>query len=88
MKKLSIITVTYNSEKYLAECIESVIGQTYPNIEHIIIDGKSKDATVSIIQKYSNHIARWVSETDRGMYDAINKGLELASGDFVGILPK
>lgn len=86
MKKLSIITVTYNSEKYLAECIESVIGQTYPNIEHIIIDGKSKDATVSIIQKYSNHIARWVSETDRGMYDAINKGLELASGDFVGIL--
>lgn len=84
--KVTIITVTYNSEKYLADCIDSVVKQTYPNIEHIIIDGKSSDATVDIIKKYESNISIWVSETDRGMYDAINKGLKLAKGDIVGIL--
>lgn len=84
--KVSIITVTYNSEKYLDDCILSVINQRYKNIEHIIIDGKSKDGTVDIIKKYENHIAKWVSETDRGMYDAINKGMEMATGDVIGIL--
>lgn len=84
--KVSIITVTYNSEKYLDDCILSVMNQRYKNIEHIIIDGKSKDGTVAIIKKYENHISQWVSETDRGMYDAINKGMEMATGDVIGIL--
>jgi glycosyltransferase len=84
--KVTLITATYNSEKYLEECIKSVINQRYPDIEHIIIDGKSKDGTLAIIKKYESHIARWVSETDRGMYDAINKGMEMATGDIIGIL--
>lgn len=84
--KISLITVTYNSEKYLANCIESVQSQTYNNIEHIIIDGNSTDKTISIIKKYESKIAHWVSEPDRGMYDAINKGIALATGDVVGIL--
>lgn len=84
--KVSIITVTYNSEKYLADCIESVRKQTYGNIEHIIIDGKSSDGTLKIIQKYSKSISVWISETDRGMYDAINKGMKLATGDIIGVL--
>lgn len=84
--KVSIITVTFNSEKYLADCIRSVRAQYYQNIEHIIIDGKSTDGTIGIIKQYENSISHWVSETDRGMYDAINKGIALATGDVVGIL--
>jgi glycosyltransferase len=84
--KVSIITVTYNSEKYLVDCIESVRKQTYGNIEHIIVDGKSTDGTVKIIQKNAHHLAAWISETDRGMYDAINKGMRMATGDIVGVL--
>lgn len=84
--KVSIITVTLNSEKYLSDCINSVRGQNYKDIEHIIIDGKSTDGTIEIIQKNSRHISYWLSETDRGMYDAINKGIQLATGDIVGIL--
>lgn len=84
--KVTLITATYNSEKYLEECIQSVINQGYPNIEHIIVDGKSKDGTIKIIKKYESHIAKWISETDRGMYDAINKGMEMATGDIIGIL--
>ncbi len=84
--KVSIITVTYNSEKYLADCIQSVKKQTYNNIEHIIVDGKSTDGTIKIIRKNEKDISRWISETDRGMYDAINKGIALATGDIIGIL--
>ena len=84
--KISLITVTHNSEKYLSECIESVIKQTYGNIEHIVIDGKSTDKTVDIIKKYNKNIAKWISESDRGMYDAINKGIAMATGDVIGIL--
>jgi glycosyltransferase len=84
--KITLITVTYNSEKYLSDCIESVQRQTYKNIEHIIIDGKSTDGTVDVIKKYESKIASWISETDRGMYDAINKGIKLATGDVIGIL--
>lgn len=84
--KVSIITVTKNSEKYLSDCIESVWKQNYKNIEHIIIDGKSSDGTLQIISDNSKYISYWTSETDRGMYDAINKGLEVATGDIVGIL--
>lgn len=84
--KVSIITVTYNSEKFLEDCIHSVQGQHFKNIEHIIIDGKSTDGTVAIIKKYENGIARWVSEPDNGIYDAINKGMAMATGDVIGIL--
>lgn len=84
--KVSIITVTLNSERYLSDCIQSVACQNYKNIEHIIIDGKSSDGTLKIIKQNSRHITYWISETDHGMYDAINKGLEVATGDIVGIL--
>lgn len=84
--KVSIITVTFNSAKFLEDCIHSVQGQHFKNIEHIIIDGKSTDGTVAIIKKHENGIARWVSEPDRGIYDAINKGMSMATGDVVGIL--
>lgn len=83
MNTVSIITVTYNAASYLAETIESVIKQTYPHIEYIVIDGGSSDNTVDIIGKYSNHIAYWISEPDNGLYDAMNKGIEKATGDWV-----
>jgi len=84
--KVSIITVTLNSAKFLQECIDSVVNQTYRNIEHIVIDGNSADSTLDIIKRYDNHITRWVSEPDRGMYDAINKGMKIATGEVIGIL--
>lgn len=84
--KVTIITATFNSEKFLEDSIQSVISQNYKNIEHIIIDGGSTDGTLSIIQKYRKHIAAFVSEPDRGMYDAINKGMKLATGDIIGTL--
>lgn len=84
--KITIVTVCRNSEKYLAETIESVINQTYPNIEYIVIDGASADTTVDIIKKYSSDIDIWISEADTGMYDAMNKGLARASGDYILIL--
>lgn len=84
--KITIITVCKNSERFLAETIESVINQTYQNIEYIIIDGKSTDKTVNIIKQHASYIATWISEADDGMYDAINKGLKLASGDYILVL--
>ncbi|UEG49445.1 glycosyltransferase [Ferruginibacter lapsinanis] len=84
--KISLITVTYNSEKFLEDCIKSVVIQDYHSIEHIIIDGGSSDGTIQIIKKYNDHIAKWISEKDEGMYDAINKGMAMATGDVIGIL--
>ena len=84
--KVTLLTVTYNSEKYLEECINSVISQTYLDIEHIIIDAASTDGTLNIIRRYDEHISQWISEKDSGMYDAINKGIALASGNIIGIL--
>jgi glycosyltransferase involved in cell wall biosynthesis len=84
--KVTIITVTYNAEKYLDDCIRSVLAQTYSNIEYLIIDGGSKDGTVQLIRSYESHITRWISEKDAGMYDALNKGMRLATGDVIGIL--
>ena len=84
--KVSLITATYNSENFLEECIVSVINQRYKNIEHIIVDGNSTDNTLGIIKKYEPHIAKWTSKSDRGMYDAINKGIAMATGDIIGIL--
>jgi len=83
---VSIITVCYNSEKYLEQTIQSVINQTYNNIEYIIIDGASTDGTLSIIRKYDDYIAYWMSEPDKNMYDAINKGLDLISGEYWAVL--
>lgn len=84
--KISIITVVYNSVDVIKIAIESVLNQTYKNIEYIIIDGKSTDGTVEIIQKYGDKIHEFVSESDKGIYDAMNKGLKLATGDVIGIL--
>lgn len=84
--KISIITVVYNAEKYLKDCIESVIYQSYQDIEYIIIDGGSTDGTLTVIKKYKQYITHLVSEKDDGLYDAINKGIKIASGDVIGIL--
>jgi glycosyltransferase len=84
--KITIITVTYNSSNFLEDCIQSVIQQDYQDIEYIIIDGGSTDGTLSIIKKYEPHISKWISEKDEGMYDAINKGMKLATGEVIGIL--
>jgi glycosyltransferase involved in cell wall biosynthesis len=84
--KITIITVVYNGEKYIKETIESVIGQSYSDIEYILIDGKSTDQTLEIINHYKDKISCIVSEEDQSMYDAINKGLKLATGDYVQIL--
>ncbi len=84
--KISIITVTKNSEKYLQENIDSLSNQTYKNFEHLIIDGKSSDKTIEIIKKNSNKISFWESKIDNGLYDAMNKGIKNATGDIIGIL--
>lgn len=84
--KVSVITVCLNSEKHLQDCIDSLRNQTYDDIEYIVIDGKSSDRTLEIIASNRDIIDHVVSETDRGMYDAINKGLRLATGDIVGVL--
>jgi len=84
--KVSIITVCFNSEKTLEETIQSVLIQDYPEVEHIIIDGGSTDGTLAIIRKYAAQITQWISEKDHGMYDAMNKGIALATGDVIGIL--
>ena len=84
--KISVITVTKNSEEFLEENIISLKNQTYTNFEHIIIDGKSSDKTIDIIKKYSNQISYWSSEPDKGLYDAMNKGIKKSTGDIIGIL--
>jgi glycosyltransferase involved in cell wall biosynthesis len=83
---ITIITVVYNSERLIEQTILSVLNQTYPNIEFIIIDGKSKDNTIEIIKKYEPRLAFWISEPDKGLYDAMNKGLLKAMGDYVCFL--
>ncbi len=83
---LTIITVVKNGAKTLEKCIKSVIDQKGVNIEHIIIDGCSSDSTISILKKYSKNIDYWISEKDEGIYDGMNKGLQLALGDYIGIL--
>jgi len=79
----SIITVTYNASQWIERTVQSVISQSYPQIEYIIIDGNSTDGTLDIIKKYRQAISLCISEPDNGLYDAMNKGLKLASGDYV-----
>ena len=83
---ISIITVVFNGEKYLEQTIQSVINQTYDNVEYIIIDGGSTDGTVDIIKKYEGQIDYWISEEDDGIYDAMNKGINLASGEWINFM--
>ncbi|MCJ0742458.1 glycosyltransferase family 2 protein [Pedobacter montanisoli] len=84
--KITIITVVYNARQYLQYCIESVIEQDYKNIEYILIDGNSTDDSFEIAQQYKEQISILISEPDKGMYDALNKGIEMATGEIVGIL--
>ncbi len=86
MLKVSIITVVLNNEDVLADAITSVINQSYPNIEYIVVDGGSTDKSLDIINQFKHGIACFISEPDKGIYDAMNKGLALASGDVIGYL--
>ncbi len=79
---ISIITVTYNAAKTIATTIDSITNQTYQNIEYIIVDGGSEDDTIDIIKKNKDKITQWISEPDKGIYDAMNKGLKMANGDW------
>jgi len=84
--KISLITVVYNGDAFLQECFNSVRSQTYPNVEYLVIDGGSKDNTLAIIAKNQDQVDYFVSELDKGLYDAINKGIARATGDIIGIL--
>jgi len=84
--KISIITVVYNNKETIKDAIDSVLGQTYKNIEYIIVDGASTDGTIEVIQSYGDKVSKFISEKDTGIYDAMNKGISLASGDIIGIL--
>lgn len=84
--KFSIITVTYNAAQVLEDTIQSVITQTYKGVEYIIIDGGSKDGTLDIINRYKTHIHTVISEPDKGLYDAMNKGIRVATGDYICFL--
>lgn len=83
---ITIITVVYNNEKFLEESIQSLHKQNYNNYEHIIIDGGSTDGTLDIIKKYESKVDYWCSEKDKGIYDAFNKGMQLAKGEYLGFL--
>ncbi len=83
---VTIVTVVYNNALHLVQTIESVLGQTYPNIEYLIVDGGSTDGTIGIIKRYDDRIAYWVSEADAGISDAFNKGIAAAHGEIIGML--
>lgn len=83
---ISIITVVYNSEQFLERTIRSILNQTYKDVEHIIVDGNSKDNTLKIIQQYNDQIAYWMSEPDKGIYDAMNKAQNFANGKYIMFL--
>ena len=88
MKKISVITIAYNSAETIEATIRSVLAQDYPNIEYIIVDGASKDGTMDIVHQFGDSISKIISEPDKGIYDAMNKGVELASGDVVAAFGK
>jgi glycosyltransferase involved in cell wall biosynthesis len=83
---VSVITAVFNGAGTIRECIESVLNQDYPQIEHIVMDGRSTDGTINVLREYENQIALWISEPDRGVYDAWNKGLQNAHGEWIAFL--
>ena len=86
VKRVSVITVTYNSAATLGHCLRSVAAQIHPDVEHIVIDGGSSDTTRKVIATEGGHVPYFISEPDRGIYDAMNKGIAVASGDIIGFL--
>ena len=86
MRSLTVITVTYNAEEVLERTLRSVREQTYSHIEHIVVDGKSQDGTLALIRQQENPCLKWVSEPDKGLYDAMNKGIKMATGDYLCFL--
>lgn len=84
--KVSLITVVFNCEEYIEQCIQSVLAQDYRELEYIVIDGKSSDRTPSIIDRYTDRLSYYLSEPDCGMYDALNKGISAATGELIGIV--
>ncbi len=84
--KITVITVSYNSAKTIEDTIQCVLGQSYPDIEYIVVDGASKDDTPAIIEKYKDRISKVIVEPDYGIYDAMNKGIRAATGDVIGFL--
>jgi glycosyltransferase involved in cell wall biosynthesis len=84
--KISIVTVAFNAAHTIADTLASVAAQTHPDIEHIVVDGASTDATLDVIKRQGGHVARLISEPDKGIYDAMNKGLRVATGDVIGFL--
>lgn len=84
--KVSVITVVYNGEDFIEQTIKSVLSQNYENIEYIIVDGGSSDSTLSIVKKYDTEISYWLSEPDNGIYDAMNKAIEISSGDIISLV--
>ena len=84
--KISIITIVYNNREHIASCIESVLEQTYANVEHLVIDGGSTDGTQGVIERYTDRLGYYISEPDKGLYNALNKGIQKATGDVIGIL--
>lgn len=84
--RISVVTVAYQAASTLGDTLESVARQSHPEVEHLLIDGGSQDATAEVVSRHGAHLARFVSERDRGLYDAMNKGARLASGDVIGFL--
>ena len=84
--KISVVTIVYNNKECIEDCIKSVLSQSYNDVEFIVVDGNSTDGTKDIIEKYKNSISIFLSENDNGLYDALNKGIKLCSGDVIGIL--
>lgn len=89
MQKVSIITMTYNDLSHLKQCVDSVLKQDYENIEYIIVDGNSSDGTIEFLEELAGRLGdrlKWISEPDQGLYDALNKGIDMATGEIVGIM--
>jgi len=86
MLRVSIITVVHNNRATMEDCVENVLSQSYKEIEYIVVDGGSNDGTIDVIQAYRERISRWVSEPDQGIYDAMNKGIRMATGEVIGFL--
>jgi len=83
LPKISIITIVYNGISTIEKTIKSIAAQSYPNVEYIVVDGGSNDGTIDIVKNYSDSVSKWVSEPDKGIYDAMNKGITLSSGDYL-----